>query len=164
MPCYILQAGDTPNVKIGWAAEDAKARLRRLQAGCWETLRLLRTVPGSRRTEVWLHRQFSDFRIARDWFRFDARMLTIDVPDISSPDLTKSPPMQIAALFGGQTAMAQAIGKSQSTVWDWVSSGRVPSARIPGIIAAAERLEPPIHLRPDHFFGVADVPAQRSAA
>lgn len=71
----------------------------------------------------------------------------------------KSNPIErIAALWGSQTAFAKAIGKNQSTVWEWIDQGRVPSARIPEVISAAAALSPPVDLRPDHFFGVADVP------
>jgi YdaS antitoxin of YdaST toxin-antitoxin system len=69
-----------------------------------------------------------------------------------------NPIRQIAALFGGQTGLARALGKNQSTVSEWVAEGRVPSLRIPDVIKAAERLRPPVALRPDHFFGAAEVP------
>ena len=79
----------------------------------------------------------------------------------------KSNPIeQIAALWGTQTAFAKAVGKNQSTVWEWINEGRVPSARIPEVIKAAAALSPPVDLRPDHFFGAAEVPepAQQRAA
>ena len=58
----------------------------------------------------------------------------------------------IVACFGGQTALARALNASQSTVWDWVEKGRVPSTRIPSIIEAAKRLDPPVKLEPNDFF------------
>lgn len=63
-----------------------------------------------------------------------------------------NPIAQIAARFGGQTAFARAINSTQSTVWEWISNGRAPSARIPGIIEAAARRDPPIILQPNDFF------------
>ena len=51
--------------------------------------------------------------------------------------------------------MARSLGKRQSVVWGWAASGRVPSKRIPEIIAAAARLDPPVHLTPNDFFDVA---------
>lgn len=58
----------------------------------------------------------------------------------------------IVAHFGGQTALARALKTSQGTVWEWVEKGRVPSTRIPAIIEAAKRLEPPVALEPNDFF------------
>lgn len=58
----------------------------------------------------------------------------------------------IVARFGGQTALARALGTKQSTVWEWVDKGQVPSARIPSIIDAGKRSVPPIKLEPNDFF------------
>lgn len=58
----------------------------------------------------------------------------------------------IVARFGGQTALARILKTSQGTVWEWVEKGRVPSSRIPAIIEAAKRLDPPIALQPNDFF------------
>lgn len=58
----------------------------------------------------------------------------------------------IVARFGSQTALARALKTSQSTVWEWVEKGRVPSTRIPLIIEAARRLDPPVTLEPNDFF------------
>lgn len=69
----------------------------------------------------------------------------------------------IVGLFGGQTALARAIGASQPSVWDWVKADRVPSARIPEIIAAAARLEPPLKLQPNDFFSVARATERENA-
>ena len=81
MPVYVISAGDTPMTKIGWAASDVAARVRVLQAGCWETLRVLRVIErGTLLTESWLHQEFQSHRVARDWFRFAPAMLTITPP------------------------------------------------------------------------------------
>lgn len=58
----------------------------------------------------------------------------------------------IVAHFGGQNSLARILSTRQSTVWGWVSKNRVPSQRIPEIIAAAAKLNPPVTLRPDDFF------------
>lgn len=63
-----------------------------------------------------------------------------------------NPISDIAARFGSQNAFARALGKRQSTVWEWISNGRVPSASIPEVIAAAARHNPPILLEPNDFF------------
>ncbi len=61
--------------------------------------------------------------------------------------------------FRGQNALARALGVRQSVVWGWTKSEMIPSRRIPEIIAAAARLDPPVILRPDDFF---DLPAADS--
>ena len=62
----------------------------------------------------------------------------------------------IVRLFGSQLKLAVTIDRRQSTIAAWIKHNRVPSKRIPQIIAAAARLNPPVHLRPDDFF---DLPA-----
>jgi Putative antitoxin of bacterial toxin-antitoxin system, YdaS/YdaT len=63
-----------------------------------------------------------------------------------------NPIVQIVALFGGQTKLARLLQTGQATVWDWVEKGRVPSSRIPTIIALAAQLQPPVILEPNDFF------------
>lgn len=63
-----------------------------------------------------------------------------------------NPIAEIAARFGSQTDFARAMGKRQSTVWEWISKGRVPSTCIPDVIEAGARHEPPITLEPNDFF------------
>jgi hypothetical protein len=64
----------------------------------------------------------------------------------------KNPIAHIVARFGGQTAFARAIGSTQSTVWEWIANGRVPSGRIVAIIEAAQHHNPPIVLDFRDFF------------
>lgn len=59
---------------------------------------------------------------------------------------------RIVAAFGGQNAMARALGTSQGTIWGWLRAGHIPSRRIPAIIEAARRLPAPIDLAPSDFF------------
>ncbi|MBP0493051.1 carph-isopro domain-containing protein [Pararoseomonas indoligenes] len=58
----------------------------------------------------------------------------------------------VVSRFGGQNALARQLGLRQSTVWGWVSKGRVPSWRIPEIIAAGAALHDPVRLTPADFF------------
>lgn len=60
--------------------------------------------------------------------------------------------------FGGQNAMARTLSCRQSSVWRWANSGRIPSKRIPQIIEAARRLEPPVYLTPNDFFPPVEAP------
>lgn len=67
-----------------------------------------------------------------------------------------SPVGTIVDRFGGQNALARAVGVRQSTVWAWVQRGLVPSERIPQVIRAGKQLSPPVKLRPDDFFDLSD--------
>lgn len=67
---------------------------------------------------------------------------------------------EIASHFGGQSGLARALNTRQSTVWEWVHNERVPSSRIPDVIAAANALEPPVALDARDFFRV---PAREAA-
>ena len=77
MPVYLIAAGETGFVKIGMA-DRVDVRLRQLQGGHCEELRILKTWPGGAAEEAALHRTFADCRIRREWFRFVPEMLEID--------------------------------------------------------------------------------------
>lgn len=64
----------------------------------------------------------------------------------------KNPIRAVAERFGGPSALARALGKKQSTVWEWCNVGRLPYCAIISIIYAGRRATPPIYLRPDDFF------------
>lgn len=67
---------------------------------------------------------------------------------------------RIVQAFGGQNAMARALGVRQSVVWGWLRAGHVPSRRIPAIIAAGASLPQPVALTPADFFPPAVAPAK----
>ena len=64
---YFIQQGTRGPIKIG-VAVDIAARIKTLQTGCAEPLRVLATVPGSQQAEHALHRQFADLRMEGEWF------------------------------------------------------------------------------------------------
>jgi len=65
---YFIQAGgDDGPVKIGWSLNPMK-RLRSLQTGSGQVLRLLAVMPGDRKKERAMHRAFSSRRIHGEWF------------------------------------------------------------------------------------------------
>lgn len=68
-----------------------------------------------------------------------------------------SPIDRIVARFGGQNAMARALGIRQSVVWGWVQKGRIPYDRISVVVAAARKLEPPLVLTESDFIVLAEV-------
>ena len=79
---YMVQAGENGPVKIGTAI-DVPARIRELQCGNPEPLRLLRTLDGGRDAEAWFHRHFRSSRYRAEWFSFCEEMLTaIPVPQV----------------------------------------------------------------------------------
>lgn len=82
MPVYIIQAGETEFVKIGWA-EDVTARLYDLQGGHYDELSVIRVIDGPRTVEAWFHRYFITRRVRREWFRFVPEMLSVSPPTLA---------------------------------------------------------------------------------
>lgn len=157
MPCYILRAGDTDKVKIGWAASSVTARIQEIQAGCWERFHLLRAIPqGTRFTEAWLHRRFAEKRLDRDWFEFDPEMLTIEpehAPPPAEPRITppSSNPMDLIRSERGLMAkIAKDLGVTRAAVCTWK---RIPAEkaldveRITGI--SRQTLRPDLYPAPE---------------
>jgi hypothetical protein len=67
---YFARAGDTNRIKIGCTI-DVDKRLRVLQTGCPEVLRVLLILPrGDYQIETKLHKQFAKRRIQGEWFEY----------------------------------------------------------------------------------------------
>lgn len=162
MPVYVIRAGDTEFVKIGWA-ESVPARIRELQAGNHLTLNILRSIDGGRTVEAWLHRHFKAFCIEREWFRFTPEMLEIEPPQFASPPNVDSPARKILGLFDSHSALARTLGKPHTTVTQWALRGKIPSWHWVPIMEAAAKLTPPVHLRLEHFFGGKPLPEPERA-
>lgn len=64
---YFIEAGDGGPIKIGRAV-DPESRLRQLQTGTPERLRLLAVVAGSRDLESDIHRRLAAHRRSGEWF------------------------------------------------------------------------------------------------
>lgn len=64
---YAIQSGDA--VKIGFAKSSALSRMRELQIGSAEELKLIAVCDGEVYDEKWLHRVLSAHRIRGEWFR-----------------------------------------------------------------------------------------------
>ena len=160
MPVYVLAAGDTPMTKIGWAASDVPGRVATIQPGCWETLRILRVLDGTRLTEGWLHRRFAVSRVQREWFRFDPAMLTVEPPGLlvlveQSGALGNAVGMElIRSQHGLMAKLALGLGLTRSAVASW---SKIPGERLPDV----ERITgiPRYQLRPD----ICLPPTQRGA-
>lgn len=150
MPVYILQAGETENVKIGWAREHVAARCYSLQAAHYETLRIIREMPGASATERWLHVRFGAYRIRGEWFRLVPEMLTVVPPVLeATTSLQKHVKPLVARLTkaaGGASMLAARLSINPASLYSWV---RVPSARV---LAVEEITGIPRHeLRPDLY-------------
>ena len=88
MPCYILRAGDTDMVKIGWADQDVEARRSILQTAHWLELTIIRVIEGEPWIERGMHRMFAARCVRGEWFRFHEEMLTISV-DVLDPPISR---------------------------------------------------------------------------
>lgn len=66
---------------------------------------------------------------------------------------------RIVASFGGQNAMARALGIAQSTIWGWTKGGHIPPKRRAAVKAAALKLTPPVKLSAEDFEDFEDEPS-----
>lgn len=71
---YFIQAGHDGPIKIGKAV-DPQQRLRTLQTGTHETLRLLAVIPGDHEREAEIHRRLAAHRQRGEWFAATAEVL-----------------------------------------------------------------------------------------
>lgn len=72
---YFIQAGSDGPIKVGKAVDPEK-RLRMLQTGATETLRLLAVVPGDYEREAKIHRDLKPYRQRGEWFASTPEVLT----------------------------------------------------------------------------------------
>lgn len=77
---YFIQASGTHLIKIG-VAKDPEKRRQVLQTGHPHQLLIMRTMPGGRASERWLHHRYRDFRVQGEWFRFVEEMKSVEVPE-----------------------------------------------------------------------------------
>ncbi len=67
---YVMGEAPTGVVKIGTAVNPVE-RLKQIQAGHPQPLRVQLAMPGDRHTEAWLHEHFAQLRVSeREWFDF----------------------------------------------------------------------------------------------
>lgn len=70
---YFIAPEDRPVVKIG-KANNIKSRIRELQTGSADRLRLLAAIQGDERQEQQLHRRFAGLRLQGEWFRLEGAL------------------------------------------------------------------------------------------
>ncbi len=84
---YFIKA-PSGHVKIGSThPTKLRERIAELQVGNHQQLELIRIIENaSREQEAWLHKQFKNFRIRGEWFKFTEEMLTviIDLESVKS--------------------------------------------------------------------------------
>lgn len=143
---YFIRSGHDGPVKIGYAVNVAR-RIAALQAGNHEPLKVLRVMPGGRGLEGRLHREFRASRIAREWYRLDPRMMTIDPSDLLT-DETPATPSGASGLtavsahaaiidqLGGIKAVAGSLSLPPAVVRKWHARKRIPAWRWPDLMAA----------------------------
>lgn len=77
MPAYIVRSGDTGPVKIGHA-ESVADRIRALQTGHPEQLRLVRVIEGDGDIEGAFHERFKGHHIRGEWFQYVPEMASFE--------------------------------------------------------------------------------------
>lgn len=129
---YVI--GSTPDkpVKIGLTYALSK-RLKGIQTGSADKLRVMRTVPGALPTEEWFHERFGHLRINGEWFTFDPEMLTVEPPVFATEvGYPKPRPVgcklvaQLVGVCGGYEEVAKAANISPDTVKTWALDRRKP--------------------------------------
>jgi hypothetical protein len=78
---YFIQAGVDGPVKIG-IAEDVEERLKQLQTGCPDDLRLIGRIHGNCESD--LHGRFERLRLRGEWFKPDVRLMAFIVEHAES--------------------------------------------------------------------------------
>jgi DNA-binding transcriptional regulator YdaS (Cro superfamily) len=85
-----------------------------------------------------------------------AAVIATPVPPSANPATPTTGPaalLRAIALRGSQSALASAIGVSQSHVWHWLARLRVPAEHCPAIERATQRAVRCEELRPDIDWG-----------
>jgi hypothetical protein len=71
---YFITMEPDQYVKIGWALRNPWSRMRELQTGCPEALRMMAAAPGTRDEERRLHETFAELHYRGEWFIMDHKL------------------------------------------------------------------------------------------
>lgn len=149
MAVYFIQAGLGGPVKIG-TAKYPDQRLRNLQTGNSQELKMLRTMPGGKATERWLHEEFKADRMRSEWFIFSSKMLEISPPDLADLPTRRNKEQKEQSMLHSAginlNDLARELGVTIQAVSQW---RKVPAERCLAVEEATgiSRYE----LRPDIF-------------
>ena len=165
MPVYMIRAGQTRMVKIGWTKGPVADRCSDLQCGHYEKLHVVRVIEGAQWIERWLHSRFATRRIRREWFRLVAEMLVITpskrllaahaksaAPLNAKPLVREAPrvagpphaPRYFIERLGGRRRTAEVCGITPAAVSRWHRRGIPPRHRRNLVIYAATNAIPGI--------------------
>lgn len=133
---YLIRAGESGPVKIGYARSVREARMRidTLQTGHWEILRVLRLWEGDMGDERRMHVRFADLRIRGEWFAFSRLMLADVGLTVIEFDQGLDDPMSIGKMIkalGGVGEVARLCGTSRAVVSRWIWDNQVPESKHP---------------------------------
>lgn len=95
---YLVKAARSGKIKIGYTAQLDK-RISALKSQYKDDLKLLKTFPGGRKTEKWLHQFFKDNALGNEWFLFDESMLTITPPDFYEFDIENKNLSRLGSIY-----------------------------------------------------------------
>ena len=126
---YFIQVGTTGPIKIGFTKADPLNRMEDLQCGCPWPLRLIGSIPGTKRNENWLHEKLSEFKMLREWFvpEVASDVNKILSPGFAWPELGEMKPIDRAIrLAGSQCELSNLTGCHQPTISIARRSGKVP--------------------------------------
>ena len=74
---YFITSEPDEYVKVGWSLNHPADRLRVLQTGCPQPLRLMAFAPASREEERRLHLTFADLQYRSEWFFMERKLLDL---------------------------------------------------------------------------------------
>lgn len=72
---YFVQGIQSKLIKIGYTDTSLESRLKTLQSGSPDILRVIGTAHGSRREEQFLHRLFARYNVYGEWFNPSPELL-----------------------------------------------------------------------------------------
>lgn len=158
---YVMRAGDTGPCKVGFAS-NVSQRLKALQTGHHERLRVLHVWEGDRDVEARLHRCLAAHRLHGEWFEPVERLISGEIindepPAAPAPIVSTATGMEaLRAQRGVMARVAKALGVTRAAVCMWT---KVPAERVPAVSAASGV---PAHvLRPD-LYGAATLQARET--
>jgi len=99
-------------IKIGHTGLTPERRTEQLQTASADKLTILATFRGSIKDEIYLHEQFSHFRIRGEWFEATSDLLE-HIQSLPEVDAKKVKEWQQATLPEGNTAMIQRMAGLQ---------------------------------------------------
>jgi hypothetical protein len=177
MPVYMIRA-EGGDMKIG-TAKDPLARMRQMQTGMPQKLRIVRVLEGSRAEEQGLHKRFAEYRLTGEWFKFHQDMLSPDLglaelpipfpkngwdtEPVTASDRLRAFVNYLIHFVGGQAKFAELAGLAPWTLFHTMHHDhRVAALMLARQMGARETLRQLLDLEADEAAEVAE--SQRKIA